>query len=191
MSENDNHDRIEIEGNSIELGECPNCRRANIIDKGPVYGCENYPVCKFTIHKEILGKKISVTIVKQLVNHAVTPKRLEFMKEDSNSGEVVAFDAHLCLEKIDGVLTVRTKKYIPLGKCPRCKKGNFTERDKVYKCDNKDCGAYCFKNFWEVPLSPGHIQKMLGDPGHVTVSKLTKDKKNTRRVKLEMKDLIK
>ncbi|MED4587876.1 type IA DNA topoisomerase [Priestia flexa] len=80
------------------IGKCPNCGKA-IIDKKVFFGCVGYKEgCKFTLPKEILGKKISETNVKRLI-------------EKGKSGVIKGlkgkktFDAHLIIkDKKEGQL---------------------------------------------------------------------------------------
>ncbi|QPA32429.1 DNA topoisomerase III [Thermaerobacillus caldiproteolyticus] len=72
------------------IGKCKLCD-GTVIDKGEFYGCTNYAKtkCPFTISKKILGKRISQTNVKKLLQHGKTDVIKGFKK-----GEKM-FDAYL------------------------------------------------------------------------------------------------
>ncbi len=55
---------------------CPICKKGKIIDKGQFFGCSDYNKsnCKFTISKNILSKKITITIIKKLCEEGYTTK---------------------------------------------------------------------------------------------------------------------
>ena len=51
------------------VGKCPSCKNSMIQDKGKFYGCTNYQGgCKFTLSKKVLGKTISQSNIKKLLN---------------------------------------------------------------------------------------------------------------------------
>ncbi|MBB5325442.1 DNA topoisomerase-3 [Anoxybacillus tepidamans] len=72
------------------VGTCKYCG-GTMIDKGEFYGCANYgkTKCTFTISKTILGKKISQTNVKKLLQHGKTDLIKGFKKGEKT------FDAYL------------------------------------------------------------------------------------------------
>ncbi|MCZ0755098.1 DNA topoisomerase III [Anoxybacillus sp. J5B_2022] len=72
------------------VGTCKYCG-GTVIDKGQFYGCTNYgkTKCTFTISKMILGKKISQTNVKKLLQHGKTDLIKGFKKGEKT------FDAYL------------------------------------------------------------------------------------------------
>jgi len=72
------------------IGKCKLCS-GTVIDKGDFYGCMNYKTdhCTFTISKTILGKKITQTNVKKLLENGKTSLIKGFRKGDKT------FDAYL------------------------------------------------------------------------------------------------
>lgn len=72
------------------VGNCKLCD-GTVIDKGDFYGCSNYSKtrCTFTISKKMLGKKISQTNAKKLLENGKTDLIKGFKKEDKT------FDAFL------------------------------------------------------------------------------------------------
>lgn len=68
-------------GGSPELGACPICGKP-VVDKKKLYGCTGYPSCLFTISKKILGKAISETQVKRLLDKGQTLVLKGFAKGD-------------------------------------------------------------------------------------------------------------
>lgn len=63
------------------LGKCPYCK-GDIIEYPKSYHCTNYQSgCKFTIWKEIASRKITKTIVKQIIENGITDK-LDFLSQN-------------------------------------------------------------------------------------------------------------
>ena len=190
MEAADRKDPIGLSHTNIVLGTCPQCKTGHLFDKGTMYGCVNYPNCKFSINKEILGAKISSTAVSQLLSDKTTSNRIKFVKEDEN-GKPKEFFAHLALKRDEGGAWKLSFNFdVPLGSCPKCKTGKIYEKDKCYKCNNPSCGAYAFKTYYSAKLSPSHIAKLLVDPHQVSIQIETKMKAK-RRVMLHMKDVFK
>jgi len=73
------------------VGKCPSCKNGMIQDKGKFYGCTNYQSgCTFTLSKKVLGKTISQSNIKKLLNG----ERTNFIKGfKSKKGK--KFDAFL------------------------------------------------------------------------------------------------
>jgi DNA topoisomerase III len=86
------------------IGICKLCG-GTVIDKGEFYGCANYAKtkCNFTISKKILGKKISQTNVKKLLQHGKTDLIKGFKKGDKT------FDAYLVWEEKEQKITFSFK----------------------------------------------------------------------------------
>ncbi|MGV4509049.1 topoisomerase C-terminal repeat-containing protein, partial [Ornithobacterium rhinotracheale] len=56
------------------LGTCPKCRKGNIIEGKKGYGCSEWKQgCDFVIWKQIAGKKITESNVKNLIEKGITP----------------------------------------------------------------------------------------------------------------------
>ncbi|MBM6618835.1 DNA topoisomerase III [Bacillus suaedaesalsae] len=74
------------------VGKCKLCE-GQVVDKGSFYGCSNYSKtkCTFTLSKQILGKKISSTQIKKLLETGSTDVIKGFKKGDK------PFDAALKL----------------------------------------------------------------------------------------------
>lgn len=74
------------------IGKCKLCD-GTVVDKGSFYGCSNYSKtkCTFTLSKQILGKKISTTQMKKLLETGQTDIMKGFKKGDKH------FDAALKL----------------------------------------------------------------------------------------------
>ena len=51
------------------VGKCPSCEKGMIQDKGKFYGCTDYQGgCTFTLSKKVLGKTVSQSNIKKLLN---------------------------------------------------------------------------------------------------------------------------
>src|SRR5699024_7802849 len=51
------------------VGKCPSCEKGMILNKGKFYGCTEYKVgCTFTLSKKLLGKTVSQSNIKKLLN---------------------------------------------------------------------------------------------------------------------------
>ena len=173
----------------IILGTCPNCE-GEIIDKGKLYGCTDYPKCKFSIHKVMYGMQLSGSIVRELINKGFTAKRFELHTKESTKRDPKTYTANLVLENKDNEFKVRPELALPLGDCPACKDGVITERENVFKCNNDKCGAYSYKNYWEIAITANHMRKLLGSPGYISADKQTKDG-SKKRIRLRVTDLFK
>jgi DNA topoisomerase III len=75
------------------VGTCKLCG-GTVIDKGEFYGCANYAKtkCSFTISKIILGKKISQTNVKKLLQHGKTDMIKGFKKGEKTFDAFLVWD---------------------------------------------------------------------------------------------------
>jgi DNA topoisomerase-3 len=75
------------------VGTCKLCG-GTVIDKGTFYGCANYAKtkCSFTISKKILGKTISQTNVKKLLQHGKTNVIKGFKKGEKTFDAVLVWD---------------------------------------------------------------------------------------------------
>ena len=62
------------------IGDCPKCKESVVKKikgkKGVFYACQNKK-CKFVIFKNIFGKNISTTVVKELINHGRTKHKVK------------------------------------------------------------------------------------------------------------------
>ncbi|GGJ58590.1 DNA topoisomerase-3 [Anoxybacillus voinovskiensis] len=75
------------------VGTCKYCG-GTVLDKGEFYGCANYAKtkCSFTISKTILGKKISQTNVKKLLQHGKTDIIKGFKKGEKTFDAALVWD---------------------------------------------------------------------------------------------------
>ncbi|ANB61342.1 DNA topoisomerase III [Anoxybacteroides amylolyticum] len=75
------------------VGTCKYCG-GTVLDKGEFYGCANYKKtkCSFTISKTILGKKISQTNVKKLLQHGKTDVIRGFKKGEKTFDAALVWD---------------------------------------------------------------------------------------------------
>ncbi|MCL6587423.1 MAG: DNA topoisomerase III [Anoxybacillus sp.] len=75
------------------VGTCKYCG-GTVLDKGEFYGCANYAKtkCSFTISKTILGKKISQTNVKKLLQHGKTDIMKGFKKGEKTFDAALVWD---------------------------------------------------------------------------------------------------
>lgn len=79
------------------IGKCPTCESGVIQDKGKFYGCSAYQNgCKFTLAKKLLGKTISQTNIRKLLNGERTNLIKGFKSKKGNS-----FAAYLHYERTE------------------------------------------------------------------------------------------
>ncbi|GAA0848085.1 DNA topoisomerase 3 [Paenibacillus glucanolyticus] len=83
--------------NMHDLGHCPKCHTALVVDKGKFYGCSAYKdtQCKFTISKMILGVEISKEDIQALLNKGETIIKEGFKRRNSEE----YFNAALVLKE--------------------------------------------------------------------------------------------
>lgn len=88
--------KIEL-SNESEYGECPKCKKhpvKQITTKyGKMYVCEDRE-CGFVIYGKVVGKNLSETIVKELIENKRTKQKVKGFK--SKAGKT--FDAYLKLD---------------------------------------------------------------------------------------------
>ncbi|QNR65252.1 DNA topoisomerase 3 [Paenibacillus peoriae] len=87
--------------NMHDLGYCPKCHVALVVDKGKFYGCSGYKAtgCDFTIGKLILGVEITKADVQQLLNKGETPVKKGFKRKNSDD----YFDAAIVMKDNAGI----------------------------------------------------------------------------------------
>lgn len=81
----------EDRGGAAELGACPICGKP-VVDKKNFYGCTGYPSCTFTFSKKILGKAISETQVKRLLDKGETLMLKGFKKGEKTFDAALAWN---------------------------------------------------------------------------------------------------
>lgn len=67
------------------LGSCPVCQTGKIVNKGKVFGCSNYPTCEFGIYKTIAGKKLTSSLVSELITKKKTKSVSGFKSKTGKS----------------------------------------------------------------------------------------------------------
>lgn len=89
---------VQDQQNKMVIGNCPICKKGQVIDKTTFYGCSNYKNgCSFTISKTISKKKLNEKVIKDLLEKGETTKLKGFK---SKAGKT--FEARLIL-KNDGI----------------------------------------------------------------------------------------
>ena len=90
-----NNNNISFKTKREVIGKCPKCKKGDIVEGKKAFGCTEWKLgCDFTIWKEILKKKISVTIVKQLIEKGESKKIDKFISKQGKE-----FSAILELDK--------------------------------------------------------------------------------------------
>lgn len=74
------------------IGKCP-CCDSNIIENDKSFYCENWKSCGFSVWKMICGKRITVAIIKEILERGYTNKMKGFKSKTGKS-----FEASLVLE---------------------------------------------------------------------------------------------
>ncbi|WP_082067338.1 DNA translocase FtsK [Paenibacillus terrae] len=87
--------------NMHDLGYCPKCHAALVVDKGKFFGCSGYKStgCDFTISKLILGVEITKVDVQQLLNKGETPVKKGFKRKNADD----FFDAAIVMKVNAGI----------------------------------------------------------------------------------------
>ena len=71
------------------FGSCPKCKKS-IVDKGKFYGCSGYSDgCRFTIQKELASKKLTKTMIKDLLSKKETKKTKGFKNKSGRDFEAI------------------------------------------------------------------------------------------------------
>ncbi|WP_051302494.1 DNA topoisomerase 3 [Salibacterium aidingense] len=89
--------RIELEFENKtpkSLGTCPKCGNGEVLDRKKLYGCSNYPNCRFHVFKTLAGKKLQTRIIQQLLSERETEMMEGFISKKGKS-----FKAYLVLNE--------------------------------------------------------------------------------------------
>ncbi|MDO3412862.1 DNA topoisomerase III [Saccharibacillus sp. CPCC 101409] len=95
---------------SAGIGACPICGKP-VVDKKNFYGCTGYPACSFTISKKILGKALSETQVKRLLDKGRTLTLKGFKKGEKTFDAALSWNPEQ--RKLDFIFPDREDKAKP------------------------------------------------------------------------------
>lgn len=71
------------------FGTCPKCKKS-IVDNGKFYGCTGYNAgCHFSIQKQVASKKLTKTMIKDLLSKKETKKTRGFKNKSGKSFEAI------------------------------------------------------------------------------------------------------
>ncbi|WXJ84385.1 DNA topoisomerase 3 [Moorella thermoacetica] len=141
------------------MGQCPLCGR-EVMEYPRSYGCSGYKEgCKFTIWKEIAGKKITPGQAKELLEKGKTAIIKGFK---SKAGK--KFDAALVLGeggKINFEFAAE-RSHEALGKCPLCGQ-DVIESQKGYGCSGwkEGCKFVIWKDIAGKKITAGQAKELL------------------------------
>jgi DNA topoisomerase-3 len=131
--------------NPDSLGTCPGCNKGQVREMPKGWGCSRYkeePACRFVIWKELAGKTLTATVVKELLANGVTKKPVEGFK----SKEGKPFSAKLKLDDNQKLVFAFDEKPAatpgdPLGTCPACGQGQVRATPKGWGCSEWKAGC--------------------------------------------------
>lgn len=156
------------------IAKCP-CG-GDIID-GKNYYCSNYKEgCKNSVSKHIMGKEYSAEDVKKLFEEG----KLDYTEGISKDGNKVKY--RLLIQ--DGKVTIEfDSNNVILCKCPKCQ-GNVYEYKKVYKCSNKECDFFMWKETSGIVIEKEMVEKLVNGE---TIENITKKYKDGKEEKVSIR----
>ncbi|WP_188464235.1 DNA topoisomerase 3 [Bizionia arctica] len=139
----------------ITAETCPKCKKGSLIKGKTAYGCSSYKEgCKFILHFEAFGKKISEKQFLRLLQKGSTVN-LKGFKTDSGTAEgLLRFDDHFQL--ILEPKKVKSKSIPDTLTCPKCKKGTVIKGKTAYGCS-------AYKDGCDFRFSFDDLRKQAGD----------------------------
>lgn len=141
------------------IGKCPKCG-ANVYEDKYSYSCENNKkTCDFSMGKEILSRKISMTEVKKILKGEKT-KEMEFTSKDGKKFKscLVFKNGKISFEFTEN----RSKNETKSEKICKCScKGNIIEDKFNYLCDS--CSLKVSKIILGTSITKDDIKKLIKD----------------------------
>ncbi|WP_240377225.1 DNA topoisomerase 3 [Bacillus piscicola] len=137
------------------LTDCPSCKQGKIVDTKKAFGCTRWKDgCHFKIWKTTFGKK---TVTKKQCVDLIEHGKTSVLKFKSKAGK--EYKARLKIKDInEGTLELefmnrstntemKNEEKQEQIRCPKCKEGYVTNREKLYGCSNyPNCDFRIIKN---------------------------------------------
>lgn len=149
------------------LGTCPQCQLGFVRPTPKGAGCNRWKDgCNFTIWREMYGKELSETHMKDLVQHRVTKPIKGFKKKDSKE----KFDSKLVLSddfkvRLESQAANGTDNGAPsvFGQCPQCKAGLVRNSAKAAGCNRwrEGCTFTIWRTQFGKELTDQHIRDLI------------------------------
>lgn len=150
------------------LGTCPQCQLGFIRLTPKGAGCNRWKDgCTFTIWREMYGKEITETHMKELIQHRVTKPIKGFKKKDSKekfeSKLVLSDDFKVRLESQAANGTGANGAPSVFGQCPQCKAGLVRNSTKAAGCNRwrEGCTFTIWRTQFGKELTDQHIKDLV------------------------------
>jgi DNA topoisomerase-3 len=149
----------------VSFGTCPQCQKGFVRQTPKGAGCNRWKEgCNFSIWRDIYGKEITDTHIKELVEKRITKEIKGFKKKDG-SGK---YDSRLVLTE-DFKVRLEIMAGAPgengggLGPCPQCKEGTVRLNQKAAGCSRwrEGCKFTIWKEAFGKELSEDEIKSIL------------------------------
>lgn len=151
----------------VSFGTCPQCKVGFVKQTPKGAGCNRWKDgCNFTIWRDIYGKEITDTHIKELVEKRITKEIKGFKKKDG-SGK---YDSRLVLTE-DFKVRLEIMAGTPgengggggLGTCPQCKEGTVRLNQKAAGCSRwrEGCKFTIWKEAFGKELSEEEIKSII------------------------------
>lgn len=149
----------------VSFGTCPQCQKGFVRQTPKGAGCNRWKEgCNFSIWRDIYGKEITDSHIKDLVEKKITKEIKGFKKKDG-SGK---YDSRLVLTE-DFKVRLEIMAGAPgesagtLGPCPQCKEGTIRLNQKAAGCSRwrEGCKFTIWKEAFGKELSEDEIKSIL------------------------------
>jgi len=149
----------------VSFGSCPQCQKGFVRQTPKGAGCNRWKEgCNFTIWRDIYGKEITDTHIKELVEKRITKEIKGFKKKDG-SGK---YDSRLVLTedfkvRLEIIASPQGENGGGLGPCPQCKEGTVRQNQKAAGCSRwrEGCKFTIWREAFGKELSEDDIKSLL------------------------------
>lgn len=153
----------------VSFGTCPQCQKGFVRQTPKGAGCNRWKEgCNFTIWRDIYGKEISDSHIKDLVEKRITKEIKGFKKKDGSgkydSKLVLTEDFKVRLESMAGTPGENGASTAEgIGKCPQCKEGTIKMNQKAAGCSRwrEGCKFTIWKEAFGKELAEEDIKSLV------------------------------
>jgi DNA topoisomerase III len=155
--------RASSAGKSAGFGSCPRCQQGFVRETPKGAGCSRWQDgCTFSVWREVHGKKLSDSQMKELIQKRRT-KVIKGFKKKTGTG---TYDARLVINEefkvrleFDNPIGADTT----LGTCPQCKEGTIRQTPKGAGCNRwkEGCTFSVWREMYGKELSDDQIKELI------------------------------
>jgi DNA topoisomerase III len=169
------------EKESLDI-KCPSCKEGDIVIGTNTYHCSlakwkkvndawNNSGCNFQLFKTIAGKKLSPSIIRELLTTGSTKSEVSNLTGKTNK----KFSARLTLTTDFKIQFANPAEGATL-LCPKCKTSHIRLSQHGASCLDKSCGLFIFRKVAHKSLTDSHLEQLiiLGKTGIIKGFKSTR-----------------